>query len=178
MKRGLLFSICFMVLGALAFSGASVAGDKGAGSMSGGMGHGSMSGMQGDAKMEGHGMMQMGDKVFEGKIGPLHGEARLVDMKAQMKKAKVSDKMMANMKNTHHIAISLTDPATKKAVTEGKGTVTVTGPDKKTVTTDLMGMQGHFGADVNIPVPGEYTFQVKVEAGGKEGSATFHHTVK
>jgi len=166
------------------FAVPAVAGDKGHGAMPGMSGekpmegHGSMSGMHGEGKMEGHGMMSKGDKVFEGKIGSLHGEARLVDMKAQMAKAKVSEKMMANMKNTHHVAFSLTDPATNKPVTEGKGTVTVTGPDNKTVTADLMGMQGHFGADVNLPAPGEYTFQVEVEAGGKKESASFHHTVK
>src|SRR3972149_9652214 len=75
MKRGLLFTLCFMALGALAFSGASVAGEKG---------HGSMPGMSGEGKMEGHGMMKMGDKIFEGKVGSFHGEARLADMKARM----------------------------------------------------------------------------------------------
>ena len=85
------------------------------------------------------------------------------------------DKMMANMKNTHHIAISLTDPATKKAVTEGKGTVTVTGPDKKTVTTDLMGMQGHFGADVALTEKGEYHFKVGTKLpDGKKRQFHFH----
>ena len=167
-----------------AFAVSAVAGDKGHGAMPGMSGekpmegHGSMPGMHGEGKMEGHGMMKMGDKVFEGNVGPWHGEARLVDMKAQMEKAKVSDKMMANMKNTHHVAISLTDPATKKPVTEGKGTVTVTGPDNKTVTADLTGMQGHFGADVNLPAPGMYIFQVEVESGGKKESASFHHMVK
>ncbi|MGA6994510.1 MAG: hypothetical protein WBX50_11515 [Candidatus Deferrimicrobiaceae bacterium] len=170
MKKGLLFTVCFMALAALVIAGVSTAAEKG---------HGSMPGMHGESKMEGHGMMKMGDKVFEGKVGPWHAEGRLMDMKAQMEKAKASGmKMEGMMKNTHHVAFSLTDPATSKPVTEGKGTVMVTGPDNKTVTTDLMGMQGHFGADVNLPVPGEYTFQVEVEAGGKNGSATFHHTVE
>ncbi|GAB4364789.1 MAG: hypothetical protein Kow00128_06780 [Deltaproteobacteria bacterium] len=169
MKKGMRFAVCFLALGALAFSGASAAGEKG---------HGSMPGMSMKGKMEGHGMMKMGDKVFEGKVGPLHGEARLADMKAQMAKAKMSPQMMANMKNTHHLSLMLTDPKTKKAVTEGKGSVTVTGPDKKQAKTDFMVMQGHFGADVNLPAPGKYTFRVEVEAGGTKGSATFEHTVE
>jgi len=191
MKQGMLLAVCFSALAALVAAGSSLAGGMGHGSMSGGMGagqgsmsggmgagQGSMSGMHGEGKMEGQGMMKMGDKVFEGKIGSLHGEARLVDMKAQMAKAKVSAKMMADMKNTHHVALSLTDPATKKPVTEGTGTVTVTGPDHKAVTTNLMGMQGHFGADVNLPTPGKYSFRVDVDAGGKKGSAEFEQTVK
>jgi len=191
MKQGMLLAVCFSALAALVAAGSSLAGGMGHGSMSGGMGtgqssmsggmgagQGSMSGMHAEGTMEGHGMMKMGDKVFEGKIGSLHGEARLVDMKAQMAKSKVSAKMMANMKNTHHVAISLTNPATKEPVTKGSGTVTVAGPDGKAVTTPLMGMQGHFGADVNLPAPGQYAFRVEVDAGGEKGTAAFSHTVK
>jgi len=123
-------------------------------------------------------MMMMGDKVFIGKIGPWHGEARLVDMKAQMEKAKASGMKMEGMMNTHHIALSLADPKTKLPVAEGKGTVTVTGPDKKTATYDFMVMQGHFGADVNLPKPGKYTCNVKLESGGKTGTVTFDYTLK
>lgn len=172
MKKGVWVTVCFLALAALAFSGASVAGEKG---------YGSMSGMQGESKMEGHGMMKMGDKIFEGEVGSLHGEARLVDMKAQMEKAKASGMKMEGMgmmKNSHHLSLGLTDPHTKQAVTEGKGSVTITGPDKKQAKTEFMVMQGHFGADVNLPAPGEYAFQVEVDAGGKKGGVTFHHTVK
>ena len=36
--------------------------------------------------------MDMGEKIFSGKVGPWAGEARLVDMKAQMEKSGVSVK--------------------------------------------------------------------------------------
>ena len=162
----------------------ATAGDKGHGAMPGMSGektmegHGAMSGMHDESKMEGHGMMKMGDKVFEGKVGPWQAEARLVDMKAQMQKSKVSEKMMAKMKNTHHLMVSLTDPGSKKQVTEGKGTVTVTGSDMKQVKYDLMGMQGHFGADVTLDTPGKYKFVLDIESGGKKGEATFDQEVK
>jgi len=141
-------------------------------------GHESMSGMHGESKMEDHGMMKMGDKVFEGKIGAWKAEARLVDMKAQMAKSKVSEKMMAKMKNTHHLSVSLTDPKSKKPVTEGKGSVTVTAPDKNQVKYDLMGMQGHFGADITLDKPGKYEFSAEIESGGKKGTAAFPYTIK
>ena len=168
----------------LACGAPAIAGDKGHGSMPGMSeekhmeGHGSMSGMHGESKMEGHGMMKMGDKVFEGKVGPWQAEARLVDMKAQMEKAKVSEKMKAKMKNTHHLMVSLTDPGTKKPVTEGKGTVTVIGPDKKEAKYDLMGMQGHFGSDMTLDKTGKYSFEVSIESGGKKGTAAFSYTIK
>lgn len=139
------------------------------------MGHGEMKGM----KMEGHGgMMKLGDKIFGGNVGPWQGEARLMDMKAQMQKAKASGMKMEGAMKSHHISFGLTDPKTKKPVTEGKGTLTVVGPDQREEKTDFMAMEGHFGADVNLSKPGKYTFKVVLESGGKKGSATFTHTVK
>lgn len=160
------FTVCAVLLAFLAFPPAGFAAEKG---------HGSMPGM----KMDEHG--KMGDKIFGGKIGPWQAEARLADMKAHMEKAKASGmKMEGMMMKSHHVALHLTDPATKKpvVVTEGKGTVTVIGPDKKEETSNFMVMDGHFGADVNLPKPGKYTFKTEVETGGKKGSATFSYTLK
>ncbi|HEU5360699.1 MAG TPA: hypothetical protein VFU42_06015 [Candidatus Deferrimicrobiaceae bacterium] len=161
-------AVLFAGLVLLAFPGPSLAGEKG---------HGSMPGMHGEGKMESHGM-SMGDKIFGGTIGPWKAEGRLVDMKAQMAKSKVSEEMMAKMKHTHHIAFSLEDPGTKAHVTEGKGTVTVTGPDKQQAKYDLMVMQGHFGADITLDKHGKYEFSAEIESGGKKGTASFHHVVK
>ncbi|GAB4234150.1 MAG: hypothetical protein OHK0028_10260 [Deltaproteobacteria bacterium] len=150
-------------------------------------GHGGMPGMgsdhggmkmddHGNMKSGGHDMMKMGNKVFSGKIGPWNGTARIMDMKAHMEASGM--KAQGAMPNSHHIAIELSDAKTKAHVTEGKGTVTVTGPDKKTATSDFMVMQGHFGADVNLPKPGKYTFKSQIESGGQKGSATFSYTLK
>ena len=136
--------------------------------------HGAMGGMQ-HGGSGGHDMAKMGDKAFSGKIGPWAGEARIMDMKAHMGASGM--KAQGAMPNSHHIAFTLTDAA-KKPVTEGKGTVTVTGPDKKEATSEFMAMQGHFGADVNLPKPGKYTFKAEIESGGKKGSATFPYTLK
>src|SRR5512142_2913778 len=88
-----------------------------------GMEHGSMSGMHGGAAAGHGGATAMGDKVFAGRVGPWQAEARLMDMKAHMEKAMAGGmKMQGEMKNSHHIAITLSDPATKAAVVEGKGT--------------------------------------------------------
>jgi len=165
------------VLSFLALSSLALADDKGHGGMSGMKMEGSGMKMDGHGKMApgGHDMMKMGDKVFSGKIGPWTGSARIVDMKAHMEASGM--KAQGAMPNSHHVAFSLTD-AEKKPVTEGSGTVTVTGPDKKESKSDLMVMQGHFGADVNLPKPGKYTFQAEIGSGGKKGSATFSYTLK
>jgi hypothetical protein len=151
-------------------------------------GHEGMQGMKGHEAMQGKqgkggdaccpDTMKQGDKVFSGKVGPWQGEARLIDMKAQMEKAMSSGMKMEGAMKSHHLALGLSDPKAKKAVTEGKGAVTVTGPDKKSEKADFMVMGGHFGADVNLPKPGKYTFKTDIESGGKKGSATFTHVVK
>ena len=168
MKR---FAVCSVLLAFVAPPVAGVAAE---------MGHGSMPGMKMESPKEGHGgMMKMGDKVFSGKVGPWQGEGRLMDMKAHMEKAKASGMKMEGMAmKSHHVAFVLTDPKTKKPVTEGKGSVTVIGPDKKEEKSDFMAMEGHFGADVNLPKPGKYTLMVNIESGGKKGSATFPYSVK
>jgi len=164
------FAIWTLAIAFLAVPALSAAAEKG---------HEGMPGMKMEGPQEGHGgMMKMGDRIYSGKVGAWNGEARLVDMKAHMEKAKASGMKMEGMMKSHHIAFGLTDPTTKKPMTEGKGSVTVVGPDKKEEKTDFMAMEGHFGADVNLPKPGKYTFKVSIESGDKKGSATFTHTVK
>ncbi len=137
------------------------------------MKHGDMSGM----KMEEHG--KMGDRIWAGKLGPWTAEARLMDMKAHMEKAMASGmKMEGTMTQTHHVAIALTDPKTKKPVAEGKGTLTVVGPDKAEQKVEFMAMEGHFGADVKLDKKGKYTFKPQIESGSAKGAASFQYTVK
>ncbi len=158
-------------LGTLGIAAAEMKGHEGM--------HGSSGGSTGD-----HGAMtagdhgKTGDRIFAGKVGPWKGEARLVDMKAQMEKMKGSGMKMEGTMKSHHFMLALTDPKTGKAPAGAKGTIAVTGPDKKETVTDLMSMEGHLGADVDLPAPGKYTFKATVDAGGKKGTATFSRTVK
>lgn len=142
--------------------------------------HGAMKGMQHGpgAASGGHDMAKMGDRVYDGKLGPWKAAARLMDMKARMAALPSGMKVEGAMPNSHHLAVTVTDPRTKAAVTEGKGTVTVTGPDRKSVKSGFMVMQGHFGADVNLPAPGKYSFSVEISSGGSTGRAAFTRTVK
>jgi len=170
---------CGTALMLMALPGISAAAEHGG---TGGMKPGA-SGDHGGMKMDdqgkmqsgGHDMSRMGDKAYSGKIGPWKGDARIMDMKAHLEASGM--KAQGAMPNSHHIALSLTDTA-KKPVTEGKGTVTVTGPDKKETKAEFMVMQGHFGTDVNLPKPGKYTFKAEIESGGQKGDATFSYTLK
>lgn len=123
--------------------------------------------MQGQGMQGGHDMTKMGSRIYQGRIGPWNGEVRMMDIQANMKAAGMTPP--AGMTATHHVSVALTDPQTKKRITEGKGTVTVIGADKSMMTTDLAGMEGHFGADVRLPAPGKYRIKVSIEANGQLG---------
>lgn len=138
-----------------------------------------LQGISAAAEHGGMGGMQLGEKIFSGKVGPWTGEARLVDMKAQMEQSGVSAKTAARFAGKRHLMLFLTDPATGKPAAGVAGKVVITGPDKASsskVTLILMGE--HIGADVGLPTPGKYTFKADIESGDKKGSATFSCTLK
>jgi len=99
--------------------------------------------------------MDLGEKIFSGKVGPWTAEARLVDMKAQMEKSGVSAKTAAKFAGTRHLMLFVTDPATGKTAAGVSGKVEVTGPDKASSSkVTLVVMGEHIGADVGMPTPG------------------------
>lgn len=154
--------------------------------------HGGMSGMQhgdhGGMKMEGHEGMsgkagdhdtKKGEKIFSGKVGPWTGEARLIDMKAQMEQSGVSAKIAARFAGERHLMLFLTDPTTGKPAAGVEGKVVITGPDRDSSSkVTLVVMGGHIGADVGLPTPGKYTFKADIESADKKGSATFSYMLK
>ena len=123
--------------------------------------------------------MDMGERIFSGKVGPWTGEARLVDMMAQMMRSGVTAKTAARFAGKRHLMLFLTDPKTGKSAAGIAGKVVVTGPDKASSSNvTLLVMGEHIGADIGMPKPGKYTFKAQIESGGKKGSATFTYTLK
>ena len=95
------------------------------------------------------GMMMLGEQSMQG----VEGMAHMKDVRASMAKM--------GMKTTHHFMMMFKDEKTGKPLESGTVAVKITAPDG-TVTgpVELMGMQGHFGADVTLDKPGTYRFQV------------------
>ena len=123
--------------------------------------------------------LQNGEKIFAGKVGPWTGEARLVDMKAQMEQSGVSAKTAARFAGRRHLMLFLTDPTTGKPAAGVAGKVAINGPGRSSSSqVTLVEMGGHIGADVGLPTPGKYTFKAETESAGKKGSATFSYTLK
>ena len=156
----------------LALPGISAAAEQG------GMGGMKMEGHEGMAAKSGQDV-DLGEKIFSGKVGPWKGEARVVDVKAQMEKSGVSAKTSARFAGRRHLMLFLTDPATGKPAARVAGKVAVTGPDKASSSKVTLAVMGeHIGADVGMPVPGKYTFKADVESAGRKASATFSCTLK
>ena len=124
----------------------------------------------------GHGDHQ-GDVAHEEVVDGVKATFKVMSMKEHMKAMDME--MPKDMKETHHIAVEFKDAKTGKALTEGEVKVKIQNPDKSEQTKDLMGMQGHFGADFNLSKKGKYGVMSKFELkDGKVRSAKFWYTVK
>jgi hypothetical protein len=114
------------------------------------------------------GMLDLGAKAEKG----VKATAEMKDVRAAMAKT--------GMKTTHHFMISFADEKSGQALDAGTVAVKVVDP-AGTVTGPmaLMGMQGHFGADVILDKNGEYTFQVGSKlADGQVRQYEFKTTIK
>jgi hypothetical protein len=126
---------------------------------------------------EGHdhsGMAAKGDLLDLGSKGEkgVKASASMKDVKAAMTKM--------GMKTTHHFMVSFLDEKTGKPVDAGTAALKINDPDGvATGPMALMGMQGHFGADVILDKPGEYKFQIGSKlADGQTRQYEFKTSVK
>ncbi len=113
-------------------------------------------------------MMIVGSMVSKG----VKGMAHLKDVSAAMADL--------GMKTTHHFMIAFIDETTGELIESGTVALKITNPDAKVGDPiPLMGMDGHFGADVTLDMPGEYHFRLGTElADGIKRKYHFHHVVE
>lgn len=124
----------------------------------------------------GHGGHQ-GDVAHEEVVDGVKATFKVMSMKEHMKAMNME--MPKGMKETHHIAVEFKDAKSGKALTEGEVKVKVQNPDKTDQAKELMGMQGHFGADFDFSKKGKYGVMCKfLLKDGKTRSAKFWYTVK
>ena len=136
------------------------------------MDHGSMDMGHGE-----HSMMEMGQVAHQEVVDGVKATFKVLSMKEHMQASKME--MPKDMKETHHIMVEFKDAKSGKALTEGEVKVKLQGPDKAEQTKDLMGMQGHFGADFDLSKKGKYGVMSKFQLkDGKTRSAKFWYTVK
>jgi hypothetical protein len=130
-----------------------------------------------------HGSMDMahgghqGDVAHQEVVDGVKATFKVISMQEHMKAMKME--LPKEMKETHHLAVEFQDAKTGKALTEGEVKVKVQGPDKVEQTKDLIGMQGHFGADFDLSKKGKYGVMCKFQLkDGKVRNAKFWYAVK
>ena len=137
------------------------------------MDHDHMGGMDMGMDHGGH----HGDVAHEEVVDGVKATFKVMGMKEHMKAMKMD--MPMEMKETHHIAVEFKDAKTGKVLTEGQVKVRVQNPDKTAQDKELMGMQGHFGADFDLSKKGKYGVMCKFQLkDGKVRSAKFWYTAK
>jgi hypothetical protein len=141
--------------------------------------------MAANADQHGHGPKHMDHRGMAGKGAAAHDEVvdgvkttfKVMDMKEHMKIMKME--MPKGMKETHHLMVEFKDAKSGTPLTTGEVKVKVIGPDKSEQVKDLMGMEGHFGADFDLSKKGKYGVLAKFKLkDGKVRSAKFWYTVK
>lgn len=117
------------------------------------------------------------DVAHEEVVDGVKATFKVMSMKEHMKA--MGMEMPKEMKETHHIAVEFKDVKSGKALTEGEVKVKVQNPDKSDQSKELMGMQGHFGADFDLSKKGKYGVMCKFQLkDGKVRSAKFWYTSK
>ncbi len=102
------------------------------------------------AGMSADGEMMMLESVS---VGGVTGMGHIKDVSAAMAKM--------GMPATHHFMLMLHDDKNDKSIETGVVAVKIKGPDGQVSDPiKLVGMDGHFGADVSLPAKGAYVFTV------------------
>ena len=116
----------------------------------------------------GEGMIMVGSQVSKG----VKGMAHLNDVREAMLKA--------GMNHTHHFMIAFADEKTGVQLEQGTVALKITDPNGKVMeTVELVGMSGHFGADIVLDIQGEYHFKIGTKlADGENRKYHFHYVVK
>jgi len=133
-------------------------------------GHGQAHDMRNEhaGKTQNGSMIIVGSQISKG----VRGMAHLKDVSAAMAKM--------GMLSTHHFMIAFVDEATGEQIETGMVALKITDPDAKVgETIELIGMDGHFGADVILDMKGEYHFKLGTKlADGENRKYHFHQVIE
>jgi len=138
------------------------------------------SSMENHGTMENHASMNHDSMEMAGDTAMLGNDiqenvkamAHLKDVQAAMAKM--------GMKETHHFMVMFVDSATGEPIEHGSAALKIVSPSgMESGPVKLIGMQGHFGADITLNEKGNYTFTVGTKlADGEKRQFQFTHTLK
>jgi len=133
------------------------------------------------AGMNHHGMAQTQDMPHcQGGMIML-GEQKIDGAKAMFHLMPIDSKVLPTGNTaTHHLMVMFNDAKTGKSFDSGTVAVKVGTPaGKEGAPLKMMGMQGHFGLDVNLDHPGMWHFRIATKlADGKVRQYHSHYVVK
>ena len=125
----------------------------------------------------GHGAHSMAGAAHEEVIDGVKATFTVRTMADAMKE--MGMQMPKGVKETHHVSVMFKDIKTGQALTDGTVKVKIQSPDKSEQTKDLMGMQGHFGADFVMAKKGSYGVMSKFKLkDGKVRQSRFWYVAK
>lgn len=124
---------------------------------------------------EGHMGMQMTEQMVmlgSATVDGVKAMAHISDIRAAMAEA--------NMAATHHFMVAFAGAADNAAIESGRVAVRIIAPGGQTSSAiALQAMDGHFGADVELPDSGRYTFEVGARVSDDQARQfRFNHDVK
>jgi len=122
-----------------------------------------------------HGGMAMGGDMIvvgEQEVEGVEAMVHLKDVAADMAKM--------GMNHTHHLMVMFVDTASGEPVEQGVAAVKIVDPaGRESQAMPLVGMDGHFGADIVLGTAGEYVFKVGTKlADAKKRQYEFKFTLK
>jgi len=125
--------------------------------------------------MKDHGSMEMkGDTTMLGNDikQNVKGMAHLKDVSAAMARME--------MNQTHHFMVMFVNTINGEPIEQGAAALKIVSPSgKEAGPVKLMGMQGHFGADITLNEKGDYRFTVGTKlADGEKRQFEFTHTLE
>jgi len=118
-----------------------------------------------------------GSAAHEEVVNGVKATFKVMSMKEHMQAMNME--LPKGVKETHHIAVEFKDVKSGKPLTEGMVKVKLQTPDKAEQTRDMVGMQGHFGADFTLTKKGKYGVMCKFKLqDGKMRSSKFWYELK
>lgn len=167
MKHRMVISTLALIACGLFLGTVALAMDDHAGHDMAGMDHGNAQQMQGMNGMQG--------------MKTLPGEQEIEGVKAMFHLMPIDPEVLPESHEaTHHLMVMFNDAETGKAIDNGTVAMKITDPDQvEAKPVKMMGMQGHFGVDVNLDRPGVWHFRIATKLDdGKVRQFHSHFVVK
>lgn len=118
-----------------------------------------------------------GNVVHEGVVDGVKATFSITGISEELRAKGVT--LQRGMKATHHLSAAFADVAGRQPLVKGLVAIRLQGPGSSGEPLELVGMDGHFGIDLDLSQPGQYGIMCRfVLADGKKRQTMFRYEVK